>query len=111
MKKIFFSIMTLALSCALLCACGSMDADRPRDTDTPLVTASPDPRDDVPMPDNSVGTDGNVDDRDGIIDDGDSTGGMDDEIGVPGTSGITDNNTATGNTAVTSPIPTATAKP
>lgn len=108
MKKIFFSIMTLALSCALLCACGNMDADRPLDTNTPVVTASPDPRDDVLMPDNPAVTDGNVNDDDGIIDDDDSTGGLNDKAG---TSGITDSNTATGNTAVTSPIPTATAKP
>ena len=111
MKKIFFSIFTLALSCALLCACGNMRADRPVNTDTPVVTASPDPRDDVPMPENPVGTDGNVDDRDGIIDNDVSTGNLNDATGTPGTSGITDNNTATGNTAVTSPIPTATAKP
>lgn len=115
MKKIFISIMALTLCCAMLCACGSRDMgiDTPMATNSPAATVSPDPRDEVPMPDNSVG-DGNVNDRDGIIDDEDSTGGIDDITGMNGTTGnggIVDNNTASGNTAVTSPIPTATVNP
>ena len=115
MKKIFISIMALTLCCAMLCACGNRDMgiDTPKDTNTPAATVSPDPRDEVPMPENPVG-DGNVNDTDGIIDDADSTGGIDDMGGMngtTGTNGIVDNNTASGNTAVTNPIPTATVNP
>lgn len=99
MKKVIACVMSLALSCLLLCACGN---DR-MDNTNPGVTALPNVTDNVLPSVSPDVNDGIVDDKDGIIDD--------DIIDDDGRNGIADNDSEPSNGVVASPSPSATVNP